>query len=268
MDYPQYHVVNIPLDAISVPPTRKRPADPAIVQDIARSIARDGLLQPIGVTPSHDGPADQKRWTLVYGLHRVQAVQLLGWSLIAATILPDKLPEATYRLMELQENVARNDLTGSERKSFAAEIGELLAKLAENGQMANGQKNWFTEMAKTAGVAPRTLQNWWKDFCKASGLTLTPKKALKAQQQQFREWLAAHQAQEEAEKARKIEKQDETKRRLRFDDIGNGLHHLAQIYGLLPVCQEIIVPFLHDHDGWSTTIALGHKTSESEPGVE
>ena len=262
MALPQYEVQKIALEALLIPENRKRPVNPAVVQEIALSIDREGLLQAIGVRPIGN------QYELVYGLHRVHAVLQLGWSAIAAAVLPADLPDTSYRLMELQENVARNDLTGAQRKGFAAEIGELLAKRAENGQMAIGQKNWFPELAKTAGVAQRTLQNWWKEFCDASGLTLTPKKALRAQQQQFREWLAAHQAQEEAEKARKIEKQDATKRRRRFDDIRNGLHHLVQTYGLLPVCQEIIVPFLHNHDGWSTTIALGHKMSVSEPGVE
>ena len=87
-------------------------------------------------------------------------------------------------LAELQENNARKELAGAERKAFAAEVGRLLAKISKNGQngfLAIGQKestgHWLVEMAKTSGTPFKTLQNWWSAFCRETGLSITPRQA-------------------------------------------------------------------------------------------
>ena len=77
-----------------------------------------------------------------------------------------------------------------------------MAKRRDDGQLAIGQENWFVEMANTAGIPFKTLQNWWNAFCKETGLALTPTQALDLHKQQFFDWLEAQQRQEEAEKAR------------------------------------------------------------------
>ena len=81
-------------------------------------------------------------------------------------------------------NGRRNELTGAERKSFAAEVGRLIAKLAENcqdGSFANGNNsddgNWVDDLAINSGFPVRTIYNWWSAFCKDAGLKLTPKQA-------------------------------------------------------------------------------------------
>ena len=84
----------------------------------------------------------------------------------------------------MQENRIRNDLTGAERKAFAAEVGRLIAKLSENCQdsfFANGKNesvsNWIDELAKTSNTPTKTIYNWWSAFCKESWLSITPKQA-------------------------------------------------------------------------------------------
>jgi len=52
-------------------------------------------------------------------------------------------PDASSRLMELQENCARNDLTGAQRKEYAAEIGRLLSNLAENSTLPIWNDAWL-----------------------------------------------------------------------------------------------------------------------------
>ena len=73
-------------------------------------------------------------------------------------------------------NLARNDLTGAERKAFAAEVGRLIAKISEDCQgeeFANGSDgndgNWVGEMAKATGTPTKTLYNWWKSFTTETG---------------------------------------------------------------------------------------------------
>ena len=113
------------------------------------------------------------------------AYVLLDRETIEAHILPSGLTEEEYQLIELQENSARNDLTGAQRKAYAAEVGQLYAKIAKEGNNANGGNNWFADLAKKTGTPERTLLNWWHTFCKERGLSLTPRQALQIHQQDF-----------------------------------------------------------------------------------
>ena len=101
------------------------------------------------------------------------------------------------------------ELTGAERKAFAAEVGRILAKMIENGQnekLANGQNevsgHWLVEMANTSGTPFKTLQNWWSAFCRETGRSMTPKQAGDTDKQAFFAWLDAQKKSEEEEKAR------------------------------------------------------------------
>ena len=81
---------------------------------------------------------------------------------------------------ELQENRIRNDLTGAERKAFAAEVGRIcqnLNGLSNEGRLSNLDKSWLVDIAEKIGQTRQTLHNWWSAFCKETGLTITPKQA-------------------------------------------------------------------------------------------
>ena len=73
--------VAIPIDAIYVPIKRRRTLDEAIVQEIAESVAEEGLKVPILVR------VDGDRYVLVEGLHRLEACRALG----EETILVNKV---------------------------------------------------------------------------------------------------------------------------------------------------------------------------------
>jgi len=48
----------------------------------------------------------------------------------------------------------RHDLTGVQRKAYAAEVGRLVQKLAENSNSQNLNDEWFKEIVTTIGVTP------------------------------------------------------------------------------------------------------------------
>jgi len=64
----------------------------------------------------------------------------------------------------------------------AAEVGRLLAIIAEDRQIAIGDETWFLDMAKQSNTPDRTLRNWWAAFCRDTALDLTPKQALQVHQ--------------------------------------------------------------------------------------
>ena len=68
--------MRIPISEIKINPGR-READPAHIDELSKSIADVGLLNPITVDSSH---------TLIAGLHRLEAAKLLDWAEIECTI--------------------------------------------------------------------------------------------------------------------------------------------------------------------------------------
>ena len=207
--YPQL----IAVSAIQVE-NRKRPIDTATVAELKKSIDQQGLLQNIGVQETASG------FRLVFGAHRLEAIKALGWFEVTALIFPETASEDECLLAELQENNARKELTGAERKAFAAEVGRILANITESGQnggLAIGQTessgHWLVEMANTSGTPFKTLQNWWALFCKSAGLDMTPKQAGDAERKAFFDWLDAQKAKDDAEKARKAAEAEAEKQR-------------------------------------------------------
>jgi len=194
--------------------SRKRPIDSGTVAELKKSINQQGLLQNIGVQETHSG------YRLVFGAHRLEAAKALGWTDIQARVFPIDASDDECLLAELQENNARKELTGAERKAFAAEVGRLIAKLAENCQnivFAIGKDessgNWVDDLAKTSGTPVKTIYNWWSAFTKSAGLDMTPKQAGEAEKGLFFVWLDEQKAKEDAEKTEKIAKEEAEKQR-------------------------------------------------------
>lgn len=94
------------IDEIKVNPGRRAALENDI-EELAFSISEIGLLNPITLTGDY---------TLVAGLHRWEAVKLLGWTEVECTITD--LDGLTAELAELDENFARANLS-------PLEIGDL-----------------------------------------------------------------------------------------------------------------------------------------------
>lgn len=189
---------------------RKRPVDLAVVADLQKSIEQQGLLQNIGVKQTESG------YRLVFGAHRLAAAKNLDWTEIQARVFPAETSDDECLLAELQENRIRNDLTGAERKAFAAEVGRLIVRLQENCNDEDGcnlQPDWILQLADKSSITSKTAYNWWSSFCKSAGLSITPKQATDENRQAFFAWLEAQKQAEDAEKKRKEEAAENEKKR-------------------------------------------------------
>lgn len=98
----------VKIAAVVVPPDRARALGD--FEQLAKSIAEVGLLQPIVVT---------RDMVLVAGLHRLRACESLGWKEIDAMVCD--LEGLRAELAEIDENLCRSELTVLQR-------GEHLAK--------------------------------------------------------------------------------------------------------------------------------------------
>lgn len=103
----------IPIKDIIVP-ERLREVDEDHALAIQASIVEHGLLNPITVRPTP--AAKGGKFTLVAGAHRLRAVKLLDEREIEALIVAADQDEAI--LIEVEENLFRNDLSALDRAIF------------------------------------------------------------------------------------------------------------------------------------------------------
>jgi len=74
-------IVDVAIEKIYVPAAKKKTLEPEKVEPLAEDILENGLQKPIYVRVGKD------RYVLQEGLHRVEAMKLLGETLIDAHIV-------------------------------------------------------------------------------------------------------------------------------------------------------------------------------------
>ena len=145
--------LRLPLDQIRVGKRyRKSLGD---IQGLAASIATQGLLHPIMVSP--DGE-------MIAGERRLAAVRALGWDTVPVTVL---FPADLLRA-ESDENVVRQDFAPSEAAEIAAllrpiEQAEAKERMSQGGkgvQLGHPSKGRAqAKVAAAVGMKPTTLAN-------------------------------------------------------------------------------------------------------------
>lgn len=140
---------------------RLRPVDEAHAQLIAASMNESGLIQPVVVRNDPAGNGLK----LVVGGHRLRGAAILSWDEIPAILIECSDEEA--RQIEVDENLARKELTALERAQFLAERKRVYEAL--HPEAAHGKaKRPKTEKGKVANLA--TFTRFSKDAAKSTGL--------------------------------------------------------------------------------------------------
>jgi len=154
--------VIIEISEVKVTPGR-REVQEKHVRELADSISSVGLLNPITVDREH---------TLIAGLHRLEAVRLLGWTEIECTV--STLEGLQAEIAEIDENLIRCKLDvvdESEQLARRKEIYEALypetRRGAKNQYTKDGdlltdtgtvsKKSFVDDTAETLGISPRTV---------------------------------------------------------------------------------------------------------------
>jgi hypothetical protein len=151
----------IMLDGIEAGANR-RPLDPANVQRLKASISEIGLQTPITVMALPDG--DDTRMILVAGAHRLEALRQLGEDAADCVVLDADQDAAD--LWEIDENLARAELTDAQRADHHARREAILVRRGEvaqpgrGGDRSNGQnvRSYAARAAKDLGVDERTIR--------------------------------------------------------------------------------------------------------------
>lgn len=137
----------IRLDRIIVA-DRLRPCDQAAVANIAVSMQENGQITPLVVRPVRmDG--DEMWFGLVAGGHRYDAAKLLGWTDVDCSIRD--LTDDQARLVEIDENLVRRDLTAYERALFIDARLDVWAALHPERVSLDGNRVNMTQFPEQGG---------------------------------------------------------------------------------------------------------------------
>ena len=128
----------IPISEITINPGR-READQEAVHELVDSISKVGLLNPITV--------DQE-YTLIAGLHRLEAAKLLGWTEIECTV--SSLEGLLAELAEVDENVVRKGLSAVEYSDLLLRRKEIYETLHPETKRGGDRKSEKIKGAKCA----------------------------------------------------------------------------------------------------------------------
>ena len=142
--------MKIPITSIIVGTRQREHTDLAHAADMADSMKRLGQIHNIGVKPLEDGKVQ-----LIYGMHRLTAAKLLGWTEIEATIRVD-LDEAMEQELELEEDVKRLDRTWQEKCLAMAK----LYRIKQRAARAKGETFTTWDMAAYTGFGQTTVTNY------------------------------------------------------------------------------------------------------------
>ena len=165
----------IPINEITVSPGR-RDAAPGDVKELADSILEVGLINPIMV---------DQTYTLIAGLHRLEAMKLLGRTEIECTV--SELDGLQVALAEIDENFIRKDLSDDEFRELLLRRKEIYESLHPETKRGGDRskrtkcpfdtaKSFADDTAEKWGVDPRTVR---REIQTAKNLTPKAKEIIK-----------------------------------------------------------------------------------------
>ncbi|MEH3093346.1 MAG: ParB N-terminal domain-containing protein [Agrobacterium cavarae] len=127
---------------------RARPVDEEHALAIAASMAERGLINPITVRATPATNKGKTPYTLVAGGHRHRGAELNQWSEIDALVVEADAAEA--QLIELSENLFRNELSALDRGLFVVKFREIFeekhGKINSDGGRPKKQCNDCTDI--------------------------------------------------------------------------------------------------------------------------
>ena len=121
---------------------RKRKLNQDKVKELAESMKLIGQLEPITITKDN---------VLLAGLHRLEASKLLGWDSIDARMFDGD--EIAMELVEIDENLMRNDLSVLEQGEHLARRQELLGFKQGDNRFTADRGRTVLPLKTTAEIA-------------------------------------------------------------------------------------------------------------------
>jgi ParB/RepB/Spo0J family partition protein len=122
----KYELKDVPISSVKVLENIRSRTEPADLAPLMESIKQHGLLAPIGVYP------EKGEYIVSWGHRRLEACRKLGWTIIPAVVLDEKLSYTDFLLKNAIENLHRQD-------NSPTELGRVIERLKTECEMSNGE---------------------------------------------------------------------------------------------------------------------------------
>jgi ParB/RepB/Spo0J family partition protein len=153
---------DVGLSGIAVTPNRMRSLRTDVVKELADSIKRVGLLNPITVRAS-----EGIGYYLVAGRHRLEAVKVLGLPSILCRILPADTDDNAARMAEIDENLQRAELSPAETAAHIAERKRIYEAIRGPAKAIGGRARHKVKDSANANLAD--AESFTEDTAKKTG---------------------------------------------------------------------------------------------------
>lgn len=197
--------MKIQISDIAILGRQRKSMDPVKVAELAESIKTNGLIQPIVVRKPQESElslAAGKPYVLSVGGRRTAAHMFLGILEIEALLKEDILDPIQAKIVELEENIRRENLTWQEEVDAQAELAEILMSrtvVDRSRGMSSiaGQVNVAEQMGVSIAKLSRDM-NLHKQMKANPGLRLAASKGSAMRRVQFEKELDTRLATAEA----------------------------------------------------------------------
>jgi ParB family transcriptional regulator, chromosome partitioning protein len=139
---------------------RARPVDMDHAAAIAASMVDRGLINPITVRPTPAANGGKTPYTLVAGGHRLEAARMNGWDEIDTMVVSTDAAEA--QLIEISENLFRNELSALDRGIFVVKFREIYeekhGKVQQGGDRKSKSNDWTLIFAPGKELSDRVQE--------------------------------------------------------------------------------------------------------------
>lgn len=198
--YGEKIIIDIPIHQISIQPQVRKTFDKDKIQLLANDIKSKGLIHPVTVIKD---PKNKNSYILIIGGNRIEAFKLLNKKSIPCIVKQDLNDEGDIQLLQLAENMHRNDLnpvelaeallnikkiTGYTLNQIAKTVGRSIDSIKQYSRISKltkEEKTYHVTIKSTKNDILNYLSNKTKSKHKKSYLTFvkTTNKSEKKDQQ-------------------------------------------------------------------------------------
>ena len=138
------------IDQIDVLKGTRQIVEERPLEELAASIAKHGVLQPIVVEPGNEG-----RYKLQIGSRRLSAARMAGLETVPALVLDRPLGPEESLEVQLVENLHREDLDPIDEAEAYAALREMDAKVSEIARRVGKSRPYVSHAMRLLRLHPK-----------------------------------------------------------------------------------------------------------------
>ena len=143
-------ILDIPLASLSIGKSQVRVDADKGIADLARSIARVGLLEPIVVTP-----IGGEKYEVLTGQRRFLAHKFLDYKSIRAVVVDRTVDETEAKVISLTENLVREELSQKEKIAACTSLFKTYGSFKIVAEETGLSQNLVKEFVKYDQLVPK-----------------------------------------------------------------------------------------------------------------